>query len=486
MFVVTFLQIYFSINLYGTVILTVSYIITGVIIMFYSQFSQHSVPRKPEAVSVYRHTIGLSTRHAIFFGFWGSLIYGLLLQIPLRLMLGDFILSTPVITDNIARMGYGIFMLLPFGGLFVSLMLLRSRWVARSHTEQLMTVLGLSFVYGMVFNIIIGSATFSVLSSRDTWTFFHQMPDMNTSQFSEQLGMAVYQIVAEAGGLSFLSIGLTILGGLALGLVLIPVEKQKHQKDDTSNAFLPLLACVLPITMLILFTINVVIYAMLTSSTAELLSDETARALAEIVMPLIQTMPVILGMVIAQIFLLIWLIYTKPETLHRRSTRFAQVMYGLVFGIGQIFYQNATSPGFTASDPGRWIIGLSTGLAIAWVIVAQVKIRQFNKMSHQVTIELSIGKYIRILGFISIIIWLMIDSFVMRTALNLIQIVVASIPTGTPYLSLPSVNTILAGAIHHNTLISLIALGITIIVTVMLLFPIVVCFRILERWKKSL
>jgi|GEM_PF-6353105 len=436
-------------------------------------------------VRVYRHPIGASERNAIFVGFIGSLIYGLLLQVPVRLMFEALITSTPSITESHVRLGYGVILILPFAGLFFTILLLRQRWTPRNLNEQLSAIIGISLVFGLVFNILVSSPAFGLLASRDMWSFYHTLPDTASVAFQEFIASSVYRVTTEAGALSLLHMTLTLLGGVAMGLLLVPIERRKSHPVDTRNAFLPMLAVILPIVLLLIFVVSVVVNALLAPATAQLFSDDARRTLAEFLIQVGQWGPILIALLIVQVGLLIALLRTHVLTLHRRATRLSQVMYGLVFGVGQVWFLNMTNPAYVGSSPGSWMVLLSMILALAWLLVAQVKLRREQQVQYKQIIQLTFGRYLTMLASVGVIVWLMMDLFMLRTTLNLIQIVVASIPSEGNHITLSSVDVMLSTAIHHGAVTSLTLLVITVIVVCVMFTPIIVMFRLLEHFKNT-
>ena len=422
---------------------------------------------KQVPVNVYTRAAPDSTRYALRYGLLGGAITGLLFQYPAHLLL-DRVMIPDKLTDTFAFQLMGGEFLVALAGLSVTLILLSSSWTTVSRREQVLTgaSIGILFAFS-IYTTLIG-ATSALLASR-TMLPIMSLPvplptgDKGSAQLAPYLVGGLYHLISESTAtLALMLIGLTLAGALLGRFLLVqPVQEGKKKKraaNNALNATFPLLILILPFICYVALVMIVVVYTLMDNSLADS-AKQTGFAYnpSLSILQIVTALPIV-GQLVLQLAAVLWIRSANVDTLHRTTSYFVEIIYGLGASAGQIALTAVINPTFLLSIPGALLIGISASFAVVFTILCHRKLRTYSDSKLLVMIPtrrvLQAGLTVLIIG------WLMVDALVLRPLLMIVMILISMIPQPD---NPPNLNEIIGNALHRSTVFSVVGLVVVLL-----------------------
>src|SRR5262249_6449476 len=121
------------------------------------------------------------------------------------------------------------------------------------------------------------------------------------------------------------------------------------------------------------------------------------------------------------------------DSLHRGMLRLAQVLYGVGASVGQVLLLLVINPGLLRLWYGLLIVGMSALLAIVFLIVAQSKLAETPRPDVPVIqLDLTLGDLSAAGRYVTVILWLLADAFLIRVNFNLFNVITIAARTTPP------------------------------------------------------
>lgn len=357
------------------------------------------LPKPEDHLQIYTQPITEEMRNVLMYGLAGGGLTSLVL-IPMRIFLGNVIAGqnyTQLIIPFLAAL-----IILLLIGLSSTLLMLDRRWHPSSRQSQILTGAGIGALFGLTTHHLLVSNISAILAHYPIWG-----SSFSDSQFFEMaVQNTIYAtVLIEYGGAAITVVLMTLFGAL-FSLTMLRIEKSKPRPHvrDTFGAFAMLF---LPITLLCTEMVMIVLYAIIDVNDYAFFPVDYPTALPLAYLMILVLPPI---MLLVQTLGFIWLWRMNALNLHRSLLRLTQIVYG-AFGVLLWPFVNLLQPGFADATPGREFIFCSSGLALAFGILAQFKLRKSHELGQPVQIRISSQALFSVGLAVVIIGWMLINDF---------------------------------------------------------------------------
>lgn len=443
---------------------------------------EQKMPNHRRHSLVYRFAMAQTAKRVLILGIIGGFLYGLLLQLPFRFLFNHLLNPDIPLTDTTAVILFAGQLVLLLIGLIILLYLWGRWWTSSSHRQQYLIGAGIGLIFALMsFQTVTGGVS-SIIAGRQMFNFLYRAYDAESPQFLLILGHGIEHILLEVGGMALLAPLLLTGFGAVLSRFLISIDSST-QDDQVRDTFVSWVALLLPPTLLITGIVNVVIWALLQASVTG--TEWTEAGVETGMIFLLTTVVMVLPwvvMVASQLVVLLWLIKSEAQSLHRSMLRLTQILYGLLMGALQIGALLIFNPNFVHSDLGKLILAPSVVLAWVFVIIAQVKLRRARKTQQPARIVIPAYRVVRAGTATVIVGLLLINVLIIQAPVSLTTVVVRLIGTAEESVTLdPTIDRLLQEVLHEYVFL---ALGVGIMVVVVsaaVLYPLAWLVTLLER-----
>lgn len=401
--------------------------------------SEFYFPKPEDHLQTYTQPIMEEMRCILIYGIGGGGVTGLVL-LPTRIFLGN-IVANPSYNQLFIPFVAGLVIILLIG-LCITLMVLDRRWQPHSRTSQILTGAGIGALFGLTANHISMSNMSAIIAHYPLW----DDPFINGYPSELAVQNSVYATILLGYLTAAVTILLMTLFGMLFSLAMLRIEKSKPRPPirDTFGSFAMLF---LPITLLITEMVMIVIYAIIDFNDYAFIPLDTPASLPVVYLMIFVLPPI---MLLVQILGLIWLWRTKALNLHRSLLRLTQIVYG-AFGLLLWPFVNLIQPGFANCTPGREFTLLSSGLALAFSILAQFKLRRAHQLEQPIQIRIAARSLFGVGLAVVIIGWMLINDFGFGVFFNLITF---TVPLVQGQLQLGDFNHLIPPSNFHSQFIN--------------------------------
>ncbi len=432
-------------------------------------------------VRVYQYVISRELRYAVNYGTVGGLVTGLLGHYPALVLLRRQLSSPDTITDSaFSPIIFGLAAYL-FVGLAITLIALSTSWKAPSLKTAMATGAGVGLFFALAAHSALIGGVSGVIANREQFLFYYRAYEEATRiQISY---VALYRTIAEYEIVILAMMGLCILLGALLGGFAFSRADDRglYHVRDAAGSFV---AIILPLSFYVMAVIDIIFTALL--GEGAMVASLAARGVTYVPPVLITALPLLVGQLLVQLLVLLWLWRRQPADVHRGMLRFAQVLYGLGATVGQVLLYLLVNPGFLSVWYGQITVGLSVIMAAAFAVLAQIKLHRAPR-EHDPVVKLDLTAQ-DIAGAgraVVIILWLLADALTIRLLYNVPYVTFSAMSASLPDKPV-ALDSVLTRALPQGTLNSLIYLVVFLVVSYLPLRLVAWLATLWERrWAKK-